>query len=61
MKPDAGLPVAPERVAGPAPRDEVGTDALRAHHARYTWPIGDAHADAQVSLDVETRTASDGR
>ncbi|HGL6715871.1 c-type cytochrome [Burkholderia contaminans] len=61
MKPDAGLPVAPERVAGPAPPDEVGTDALRAHHARYTWPIGDAHADAQVSLDVETRTASDGR
>lgn len=61
MKPDAGLPVAPERVAGPAPRDEVGTDALRAHHAHYTWPIGDAPADAQASLDVETRTASDGR
>ncbi|MBN3775734.1 cytochrome C, partial [Burkholderia sp. Se-20378] len=61
MKPDAGLPVAPERVTGIEPRDEVGTDALRTHHVRYTWPIGDAQADAQVSLDVETRTASDGR
>ncbi|VWB10784.1 putative cytochrome c [Burkholderia lata] len=61
MNPDAGLPVAPERVTLPEPRDEAGTDAARAHHARYTWPIGDAHADAQVSLDIEARTASDGR
>ncbi|NIF13840.1 cytochrome C, partial [Burkholderia sp. Ax-1735] len=61
MKPDTGLPLAPEHVTGAEPRDEAGTDALRAHRARYTWPIGDAHADAQVSFDVETRTASDGR
>ncbi|WP_175806987.1 cytochrome c [Burkholderia metallica] len=61
MKPDAGLPVAPARVTLPEPRDDVSVDALCAHHARYTWPLGDAHAGAQVSLDVETRTASDGR
>ncbi|OXJ14032.1 c-type cytochrome [Burkholderia sp. AU6039] len=61
MKPDAGLPVESACVTDPEPRDAAGTDALRAHRARYTWPIGDAHADAQVSLDVETRTASDGR
>ncbi|VWC50398.1 putative cytochrome c [Burkholderia lata] len=61
MKPDTGLPVEPACVTVPEPRDEAGTDTLRAHRARYTWPIGDAHADTQVSLDVETRTASDGR
>ncbi|WP_423394767.1 c-type cytochrome [Burkholderia sp. LMG 21824] len=61
MKPDTGLPVASARATLPEPRDDVSVDALCAHHARYTWPIGDVHAGAQVSLDVETRTASDGR
>ncbi|MBN3836515.1 cytochrome C, partial [Burkholderia sp. Ac-20344] len=59
MKPDAGLPVVPARVTVPEPHDDVGADALHAYHARYTWPMGDAHA--QASLDVETRTAADGR
>ena len=37
MKPDAGLPVESARVTDPEPRDEAGTDALRAHRARYTY------------------------
>lgn len=34
-------------------------DASRTHHARYGWPAGEARTHA--SLDIETRTAADGR
>ncbi|AOJ84778.1 cytochrome C [Burkholderia savannae] len=59
MKHDLNLPVEPECVVTHALRDEVAADASRTHHARYEWPIGDTRA--QASLDVETRTAPDGR
>ncbi|MBN3792671.1 cytochrome C, partial [Burkholderia sp. Ac-20353] len=35
----------------------LAADASQARRAHYAWPIGEAHA----SLDVESRTAPDGR
>ncbi|MDR8727372.1 c-type cytochrome [Burkholderia pseudomultivorans] len=40
-----------------APQDR--DDASRTHHARYSWPAGEARTHA--SLDIETRIAPDGR
>ncbi|ALX13641.1 cytochrome C [Burkholderia cepacia JBK9] len=56
MKHDAGLPA---HAAALDTRDDAAADALRAHRARYEWPIGDAPAHA--SFEIETRTAPDGR
>jgi len=59
MKHDLSPPVEQERVTTHEPRDEGTADVSNTHRARYEWPVGDTRTHA--SLDVETRTAPDGR
>ncbi|HDR9505737.1 cytochrome C [Burkholderia cepacia] len=59
MKHDLNPPVEQGRVTTHEPRDEGTADVSNTHHARYEWPVGDTRTHA--SLDIETRTAPDGR